>query len=203
MACILRERRVGKSFLYLKTIFFVYFFVLFSESIFANPCEKVAFSKRITNSETVKIREMEFSHFRKKPRKYIVYQMDLKNRWLRFRESRPDMYNKEAYTAWLIEKQKAGDIPDKPFGYRIQERLELVAPFTYQVHHEIVPRIAPSWIRTDQLHDSKTRQEYKDWAENYYLKGNFYPPGYLQYIKNALDSHFFQEFLLASKKIVV
>ena len=139
------------------------------------------------------MKEIEFSHFHRKPGKYIVYKVNLKNRLLRLRESRPDMYNAEAYTDWLIEKQKSGYIPDKPYGYRVRERLKSAGSFTYQVHYEIVPRIAPAWINNDKLlkQDSETIQGYRDWAEYYYLKSKSYPSGYLRDVKNTLDSHFF------------
>ena len=112
----------------------------------------------MTNSEIANIRGLEFSQLHRRPGKYVLYRMNIKNHWLSFRESRPDMYNKRVYTAWLIERQHSRDMPDKPYGYYVQERLEQVAPFAYNVHHEIVPRIAPGWISNDKLlkHDPET-----------------------------------------------
>ena len=186
-------KKIKIRFLYLEKFSLIVLFIIFSNSILANTCEVGAFSEQITNNGIAKVQEAEFSHFHRKPSRYTVYKLSLKNRWLSVRESRPNMYNERAYTAWLIETQKSGSMPDKPYGYRIRERLEPVADFTYRVHHEMVPRIAPVWIPNDKLlkHDPETVQQYKDWAEAYYLESKFYPPGYLQYVRNSLDSHFF------------
>ena len=193
MLYVLEKRKRRGKILYLKISFFIFSFILFPNSVFANTCKEGAFSGYVPNTGIAKIKEAEFAHFHRKPSRYTLHKMNLKNRWLGFRESRPDMHNEEAYTAWLIGKQKEGQVPDNPYGYRVQERLKQVAPFTYHIHYEVVPRIAPAWIPNDQLlkQNSQTVQQYKDWAEAYYLKSKFYPPGYLQYVKNSLDSHFF------------
>ncbi|MCY4512477.1 MAG: hypothetical protein OXB86_02170 [Bdellovibrionales bacterium] len=136
---------------------------------------------------------------------YFISKMRLKNRWLRTQDSRPDIYNEKNYTAWLMEQQKNGEIPDKPYGYGLSETLEPPRGNSdgyYYARHEIITRRVPAWIDNAGLlkGSSEATQAYKDWAEAYYLESNFYPPGYLQYVRNSLYSHFFSGLFIGFKE---
>ena len=183
-----KKDKFEKSVLY-KNLF-LYFFILFSDFVFAENCKEA-----FPNSES-RDKKIEFSHFQIKPARRIIYETNLRNRWLSFWESRPDIYNEESYTAWLIDKQKFGEIPDAPYGYGIKEEYMPTGPFTVDIyfHHKTVPREVPAWLGGGiklPEQDSTIWRKYVNWAENYYSKSRFYPPGYLQNMNNALAGVFF------------
>ena len=132
--------------------------------------------------------EGEFESFRRQPGKRAINRMKRKNRWLRLRDSRPEFNDREAYTDWLIEKQKTGKLPKNLYGYYLKETLEPLPRGWVRVRHKLVPRIAPAWINATRLlaNDPKTWRQYMEWAEEYYKKSSSYPPGYLNHIKDQI-----------------
>ena len=190
----LKKIKIDRGFLYLKKLFLC-FAVSFHFFVFSDSCWfGFIASKKTADTKTNQIKEEEFSHFHRNPGRYVISKMRLKNKWLRIQDSRPDIYDERSYTAWLIEKQKNGEIPDKPYGYGLSETLEPTKnPYSYYARHKIITRRVPIWIENAGLlkGSSEAIQAYRDWAEAYYLESNFYPPGYLRYVKNTLDSHFF------------
>ena len=181
----------------MKRIFLMFFLgcLTFNFSLFTAHASETALQCKNVFTTTSE----EFTGFRKQPRRRTINRVERKNRWLRFRDSRPDFNDREAYTDWLIERQRAGKIPKNIYGYRIMESTELLSNFQkkiaglngadwLKVRHDPIPRIVPIWINETKFrnNDPETWRQYMEWAEEYYKKSNSYPPGYLNYIKDQL-----------------
>lgn len=177
------------SLLY-KFIVRILFICFFSFHSFAEDrCESNFTKSAVKQSEQYPINaelENEFSSFRVQPSKVTLSQLHLKNKLLRIRGFRPDFDNKKAYEAWLIERQREGALPRNPYGYGIREIVTQGKGFSLLVRHKMESRRAPSWINSIELFNNnpEAQQQYESWAEEYYKKSRFYPPGYLSWIKD-------------------
>ena len=107
----------------------------------------------------------------------------------RLRESRPRFHNKNAYEQWLVEQQRMGVSIEAPYGYSIIWEPQHI-DFKIQRIPKIRPRIVPIWIEQSKIltNDSKTWQQYSNWAESYYEKSRALPPGYLKQVKQLQSS---------------
>ena len=141
-----------------------------------------------TSEGLVGIMANEFAGFHRQPSMVIIGKVQLQNRFLRMKEARPEFTDREAYEAWLMERQRSGIIPEHPYGYRVVEVISL-AMFKDRGHHKMKPRIAPIWINNTNLfyNNEDTQREYMNWAEEYYQKSRFYPPGYLNWVRDQVQ----------------
>lgn len=130
-----------------------------------------------------------FTDFRVRPSKKNLAQLNQRNKLLSMREFRPDFNDQEAYEAWLITHQQKRTLPKHPYGYHIVESLTPDDKGQALIHHKIQSGIAPRWINNNKLFNSDwdTQHEYMDWAEKYYQKSQFYPPGYLKWMKDIIS----------------
>ena len=100
------------------------------------------------------------------------------------RENRPRFQNKNAYEQWLMEQQRMRVNIEAPYGYSIIWESQHIG-FEVQKIPRIRPRVVPTWIDQSKIltHDSKTWQEYTNWAESYYEQSRAFPPEYLNQVK--------------------
>ncbi|MDE0151172.1 MAG: hypothetical protein OXK80_01575 [Bdellovibrionales bacterium] len=165
----------------------ILFICLFSFHAFAGDhCENSFTKPTVKQSHMDVAGENEFAGFRVQPSKITLSQLNWTNRLLRIREFRPDFDNKKAYEVWLIKRQQDGTLPANPYGYAIREVVTQGKGFSFLVRHKMESRRVPSWINSIELFNNnpEVQQQYEKWAEEYYEESQFYPPGYLKWIKD-------------------
>lgn len=166
----------------------IYLLAFCFDSVAGDRCEN-GFSGQMHLKESNAVVEMgnRFTGFHAHPSRTLLFKLRQKNGLLNV--DRPDFNDREAYEAWLIAHQKKGTLPKFPYGYHIVERLIRIDEVQVSVHHTVRPGIAPPWVNNNKLFngDWDTQHEYMSWAEAYYQKSQFYPPGYLKWMKDLVS----------------
>ncbi|MDE0151174.1 MAG: hypothetical protein OXK80_01585 [Bdellovibrionales bacterium] len=129
----------------------------------------------------------ELADFHRRPKRTTTGKVNVQNRFLRLKDARTDFHDRKAYEEWLIRHQKAGTLPKHPYGYRAVQ-VKGLDVFGSRGDHKTKPRIAPVWINNTKLFDNDRdiQREYMFWAEEYYQKSQFYPPVYLDWMKDQI-----------------